>query len=211
MAEGPPLTDLVQRAIEANVRYYDALGRITRDYWQAVFAMVRDAPSLVNQLRKSATEGSPSPSARDTPTTSTASLVLEGTPGAEPSAVFMVNNHLRKTVAAPVMISPFVNASGRVIRPPIRLAPAVVTLEPGGHALVQVSVIITDELEPEVAYRGDVSVPALSDHRIPVLIRRHADESQGSRKEAGGSAPNEASGSTASRRRGGRTRRSKKV
>jgi hypothetical protein len=85
--------------------------------------------------------------------------------------------------------------------------PNVITLEPGGRTLVQIFATITDSLEPDVTYRGEVNVPGLSEHGIPVLLRRHPSVPGGAATDRprGGEAP--AAKRTARRKRRSSPRR----
>ena len=176
MADKLPLEDTLRRAMEANLRYYEALGRVTQDYWKAMFGIWRELPVRLggaqNTARPQAASPPPAP----------ATLVLEGDVGGDAQGVFMVENRLTRTVATTVVTSAFADHSGRAIRPTLRVVPGVVTLEPGGRTLVQLYAAVTDDLDPDVDYRGEVTVPGLSDHAIPVVLRRRA--------QAPASAPN---------------------
>jgi hypothetical protein len=54
----------------------------------------------------------------------------------------------------------------------MRVEPGVVSLEPGGRTLVQIIATITDDLNVGAAYQGEVSVPGLSNTRVPLVLRR---------------------------------------
>lgn len=174
MAEGPPPDEPLRRALEANLQYYEALGRATRDYWAAVSRLWRDLPLRVGNVRFGAPAGpglAARPAAAPAPA-APATLVLEAEAGGEAQGVFMVDNRLSRTVSTAVVTSAFADPSGRAVRPVLRVVPGVVTLEPAGRTLVQLFAAVTDDLDPDVDYRGEVSVPGLSDRGIPVVLRR---------------------------------------
>lgn len=161
--------------MDANLRYYEALGKITQDYMRALFGVFRDIPIRlpIGSATSTQTAAAPKP-ANASASTSAATLVLEAGSGEEANGVFLVENKLARTVSTAVMTSEFADPSGRAIRPALRIVPNVVTLEPGGRSLVQIFAAVSDDLEADVPYRGEVSVPGLSDHGIPVMLRRRA-------------------------------------
>ena len=56
------------------------------------------------------------------------------------------------------------------------LRPATVSLAPGEQAMVRVAAELDDTLESGVRYRGEIAIPALSDRRIPIVLRRRPAE-----------------------------------
>ena len=187
MADKLPLEEPLRRAMEANLQYYEALGRVTQDYWKAVFGIWRALPSQLGAMATgphapAAQAGQPS-SAATMP--STATLVLEAEAGNEAQGVFMVENRLARTVSTAVVTSAFADRSGRAVRPALRIMPGVVTLEPGGRTLVQLYAAVSDDLDADVDYRGEVTVPGLSDNVIPVVLRRRTGRPTGAPNVAG--------------------------
>jgi hypothetical protein len=171
MADKLPFDEPLRRAIDANVRYYEALGKVTQDYWKAIFGILRELPVRFGTGGGAAAPGTP-PVANPTAPTGAASLVLEAPAGGEASGVFLVENRLARVVSTAVVTSAFADPSGRALQPVIRVSPGVVTLPPGGRTLVQIVAAIGDDLAPDTPYRGEVSVPGLSEQGIPVLVRR---------------------------------------
>jgi hypothetical protein len=47
-----------------------------------------------------------------------------------------------------------------------------VILGPGEQAVVRVAAKLDDAFEPGVAYRGEITIPGVSERRIPVVLRR---------------------------------------
>ncbi|MGH7528043.1 MAG: hypothetical protein ACREMX_15220 [Gemmatimonadales bacterium] len=165
MAEKLPFEDPIRRVIEANVRYYEALAKVANDYWRAVLGVWREFP-----IRGAAPPANPAPGVPLQPREAT--LVLEARSGEEAQGVFLVENRLSRQVSTPVVTSGFADRSGREIQPTLRIIPGIITLQPGARTLVQIVAVVTDDLEPGVAYRGEVTVPDLSEQAIPVLVRR---------------------------------------
>jgi hypothetical protein len=194
MADKLPFEEPVRRAMDANLRYYEALAQVTQDYWKAIFGIVRELPIRIGSFGSTpAVSASNRVVAASTPA-SAATLVLEGETGSEANGVFMVENKLGRTVSTAVITSAFADPSGRALQAPLRVVPGVVTLEPGGRTLVQIYATVTDDLEPDVSYRGEVNVPGLSEHGIPLILRR-----RGATEPA---KPAKAKKKTARRRRG---------
>jgi hypothetical protein len=172
MADKLPLEEPLRRVMEANLQYYSALGRVTQDYWKAMFGIWQELPARLGVTTAGPRAATPSPP--PVPSTSAATLVLEGETGGEAQGVFMVENRLARTVSTTVVTSAFADRSGRAVRPALRVVPGVVTLEPGGRTLVELYAAVTDDLDADVDYRGEISVPGLADHAIPVVLRRRA-------------------------------------
>jgi hypothetical protein len=177
MVEKSSLEEPLRRAMEANLRYYEALGGITQDYVKALLGVFRDMPIRIGK-GSGTTAATAKPAAKPanaTVSASAATLVLEAAAGSEAQGVFLVENKLSRTVSTAVMMSEFADPSGRAVRPVLRVVPNVVTLEPGGRTLVQIIAEVSGDLETDVPYRGEVSVPGLSDHGIPVMLRRRVE------------------------------------
>jgi hypothetical protein len=211
MADKLPFEEPLRRAVDANMRYYEALGRVTQEYWKAIFGIVRELPVRFGAASPAATAahgsgGIPNPTA----TATTATLVLEAESGGEARGVFLVENRLGRVVSTAVVTSAFTNPSGRALQPTIRVEPGVVTLPPGGRTLVQIFAVLDDNLETDIPYRGEVNVPGLSESGIPVMLRRlggSVGAASPEEKPAGG-AGRRGTGKPAKRKRaarGGRT------
>lgn len=174
MADKLPFEEPLRRAVDANMKYYEALGRITQDYWKSIFGIWRELPVRFGGVQP-ASAGAAPPAANPTASATAATLVLEAEAGGEAQGMFLVENRLSRIVSTAVVTSAFTNPSGRAVQPTIRVEPGVVTLPPGGRTLVQIFAFIDDALEADVPYRGEVNVPGLSESGIPVLLRRRAN------------------------------------
>jgi hypothetical protein len=177
MPEPPGLPDAVRRIADANLRYYQGLGRLTVDYVRAVAGLVGDLRSAVAPAFAPPTAAGPAPAPPPAaaPPPPAAVLVLEGEAGAEAGAVFRVSNDLRRSVSAPVVVSPFHDETGGEHRLALRVAPEVVELEAGAQTLVEVRAAIPAEAEVGVAYRAEITVPGLGTSGVPVVLRRLPD------------------------------------
>jgi hypothetical protein len=164
-------------AAEAGLRYYTKLGGLAVALTEALVPAIGE---LRPSLRLS--RDTPSPAAGEmqaaVPSTerSEQTIVVEATAGGTGLGVFMVENTTAQAVSAPVGVSAFVDPSGREVRLDLKFSPDVVSLEPGDQVLVQVAAVVDQKLEPDVRYRGEVSIPRLSGARIPIVVRRRPGE-----------------------------------
>jgi hypothetical protein len=216
MADRLPLEEPLRRALDAHLHYYEALGKITQEYWKDLFGIVRDFPVRFGPLGASASSPSARPASATAPTAaapaaSPVTVVLEAESGSEAQGVFAVENRLSRAVSTEVITSPFTDSSGRAVQPALRVVPGIVALAPGARTLVQIFAAVGDELEPGVTYRAEVNVPGLSERGIPIVLRRQASAG---RPAAGtvtprGAAPSAEGVRARSRKRASRRHRSK--
>jgi hypothetical protein len=179
----PSLVDETVRALSG---YYGRLGRIGLDLARTLVAvdglhlptggLRLDATPLIDAFRKAARGGAPADSTPDAASGRAASptLLVEGDGDRPGFGVFLVENLTAEPVSAPITVSAFVDAEGREVRPRLLLRPATVSLDPGQQAMVQLTAELDEALEPGVRYRGEIAIPALSDRRIPIVLRRVA-------------------------------------
>jgi len=181
---GPSLVDESLRAIGG---YYGRLGRIGVEVACALVPdTVRDAaerlPLRLDQSRISARvtslTGSPAAGTGEdiADPGSEATLRIEADGDRPGFGVFLVENLTAQPVTAPIGMSVFVGEQGHEIRPRVVLRPATVNLGPGEHTVVQLAAELDEALEAGVSYRGEIAIPALSDRRIRVVLRRRPAE-----------------------------------
>jgi hypothetical protein len=175
MADKLSIEEPVRRTIDANLKYYQALGEVTQEYFKSLLGVFRDLPIRLGSLGSTSTPAAAATASRSA-AAPTATLVLEAEAGQEAESVFLVENRLPRRVSTTVVTSPFLDPSGRDVQPALRILPGVVTLDPGARTLVRIVAVVSDEWEIDVPYRGTVQVPGLSDHAIPVVLRRRASE-----------------------------------
>lgn len=165
-----------RRALEANVRYYEAVGRASVEYLRAVAGALGEVRGAeTREPRLAAPEHRPrrAPAERsESPAAPAPAMVLEAEAGSAALGAFLVENRMREKVSAPISGSSFVDESGGAITPRLVFDPEIVTLEPGEQLLVRIMAEIGDKLTPDVAYRGEVSVPGLGDSTVPIVLRR---------------------------------------
>jgi hypothetical protein len=167
MAEQSGLDQIFRRALEANARYYEALGQVTTDYLKALAGVLGEVKLPATLASRAA---APAPPAASAPAPS--AMVLVAPAGQTAVGAFMVQNRLGQHVAAPVVTSAFLDPSGAEVRPALAFEPDVVSLDVGEQVLVRVTATIDERLEPGVGYRGEVTVPGLSGDRIALVLRR---------------------------------------
>ncbi len=182
MAERGQLDELWRRGVDANLRFYEGVGRLTADYVRALASVAADlrtgraarpsAPSAADPAPPREAPPRP-PAERQDPV-----LVLEAEAGNAALGVFMVENLLGSKVSAPVTTTPFADSEGREVQPDLSFDPDVITLEPGEQMLVRVAAAIDEAFEPDVAYRGEVSVPGPVGTRVPLVLRRRPEASK---------------------------------
>ena len=163
MAETARFTELFQRTIDANVRFYQDFVSLTLDYYKNLGRIYGDWPQPFWMGAQ--------PFARAEKAASPA-LVLEAEGGKQARGVFLVENKLSRKVTARVTASTFRDPQGKTIAPSLHFQPESVTAEPGEQVLVEVTADIGGNLEPGVRYRGELSVEGLSETSVPVVIRR---------------------------------------
>jgi hypothetical protein len=184
--------DLLQRMLDAQLRYYAEIGRLTVECvesWGDLSRMTRfTAPGDDRFGRQDEPPGrfqqqayAPPPPAATGATVRTAAappaaIVLEGASGSTVQSVFLVENGSAVPVSSPIAPSWFYAPDGAKIQPRLQFDPEVVTVEPGEHLLVQMTATITDDLQLGVTYRGTLGVPGLPGTELAIVVRRHAAE-----------------------------------
>lgn len=176
------LTRLWRTAVDANVRYYQRVGRLSVEYLRAAAGLLHD---LGAPLRGEPDTGTGPPG--DAPARAAAAMVLEGEAGTTAPGVFLVDNALERQVTAPVVASDPVGEDGQPVAVALEFDPPEVTLGAGEQILVRVGARITDALEVGRTYRGALTVPGLTSAGIPFVVRR---------RPAGGSSGDAGPGTT---------------
>ncbi len=170
-AHRPSLGDETVRALNG---YYGRLGRIGLDLVRAMLPVERLRDILPGRPLEaaSATGTVPQAPAEARSPVASPTLLIEARGDRPGVGVFLVENLTARPVSAPIRASPFVDEQGRPVQPRLVFRPATVNLGPGEHAIVRLAASLGEELEPGVPYRGELSIPALSDRRISVVLRR---------------------------------------
>ena len=163
------MEEIWRRVLRANLRYYEAVGRLSVDYVRAVAGAVGSLrggipASTVRAPRTASPEAEASAPA----------LVLEAEAGETASGAFVVENLLSEGMSSPVVASAFASDEGHELRPKLAFEPEVVVLGAGEQVRVRVLATIDEALETGVGYRGEVTVPGLVSRGLSIVVRRLA-------------------------------------
>lgn len=165
-----------RRALDLNVRYYEAWGRVANDYVRDLGATLKSyspamrLPTITLPNVKATTAPPTTPRSADT-TPQPASrpvVLLEAAPGSIATGAVLVENHLPHPVSA--AICAMVDSDIDIIVEPDR-----VDLAPGESAVLRVNATIPQSDSSEVIeIRGELLVPELVGAAVPLLIRNRA-------------------------------------
>ena len=172
MVELPNIGELLRRAALTNISFYEGLVEISASYLKNLSAILDDVQAPASTQAQAAQ-----------PRTKSAALVLEAEAGERAEAYFVVENLLSRKVPAEIIASAVVDPDGEEVAQEMQFDPSTINLEPGERIIVQVAADIEERLEPGVGYRGNITVPGLSDEPAAVIIRRqHGDEESAEKK-----------------------------
>jgi hypothetical protein len=149
--------DVWREAVEAGLRYWGRLGRLAFESVTALVSVAGGPRTTVDR-----------PQPPDPPRT----ILLEAAAGESAVGVFLVENTTVQALSGPVQVSAFVDEQGREVRPAIAFRPDVVVLDPGDQSVVQVAAAVDETFEAEVRYQAEISIPGLSETRVPIVVRR---------------------------------------
>jgi hypothetical protein len=171
MADRTPMEDVMRRAYDANLRYWETVGRAATDYMQSVTKLWADAPLSWKPAAMSWTGPRSSATMHHEPAVSPA-LVMEGVKGAEVRTVLMISNDLAREAEATVEISTLRGPDGRFAPVEVRAIPETLKLAAGARMPVTLVAEISDALLEGADYHGEVTVPGLSERGVPIVVRR---------------------------------------
>jgi len=157
------LADVWRDAAEATLRYWGRLGTLALE---SVTALV----PLVAELRPDDAGQAAVPEGAGAART----ILVEAEAGQSGMGVFLVENTTPQQLSIPVSVSSFLDPGGREVNPAVAFLPDVILLDPGDQLVVQVAAAVDETLEPDVRYHAEISVPGLSQTRIPIVVRRRA-------------------------------------
>jgi hypothetical protein len=167
------LADMWRDAAEASLRYWGRLGRLA---FESVTALV----ALVAELRP----GEAGQAALPEVTRAARTILVEAEAGHSGMGVFLVENTTPQQLSIPVSVSSFLDPDGREVNPAVAFQPDVILLDPGDQLVVQVAAAVDETLEPDVRYHAEISVPGLSQTRIPIVVRRRASAAPRRKRQA---------------------------
>jgi hypothetical protein len=166
--------DTWKRALELNRHYYGTLGRATVDYLKGLAAMLEAATDAGERDGRRPNVSEPSRRDDSVPRAGKPApvLVLEAEAGETAIGIFMIENNLSHPVTARPQVSGFADGYDRRIEPRITFDPPELALSPGEQTLVRILTVIEPSLEPNIRYRGELTVQELPGTRIAIVIRR---------------------------------------
>jgi hypothetical protein len=171
----PPLTRVLGRALDANLRWASILGALAIRTFDLLAASVSElgvqivshqAQAQPRQL--SGTSSHPSSSANPSP----AAIMLEGEAGTRAFGLFVVENNLPQQISTSVEVGPLVDPDGREIPSVLRFEPGIITLAPKQQVVAKVSADISRGLRAGVQYQAEMRVPGIPSARIAIIVRR---------------------------------------
>ncbi len=195
----PLLGDALSRLLDVNTRYYATLGRVTADFLRELAVALEVPPLVPEERRRTASNGAHhppehhsseqhppaqyaphEPASPPRPPVQAAApqqavILLEAEADQTAVGVFLVGNPLNHEVQARPQAWPFYDPPGTTSVPHLVFEPEVISLAPREQTMIKILATVDTSLQPEVRYRCEVSVPALADTRIPVVIRRRPD------------------------------------
>src|SRR5690349_3726214 len=131
------VSDAWRRLLDANMKYYEALGKVTSEYVAAVARVLiplprSTRPSAPNAAAgvRAGSVGGPPPTGGPVAKSNGPMLVLEGEAGTVAQAGFVISNGLPRAVTAPVIVSALCDEAGRGVRPAMRVTPGTLALAP---------------------------------------------------------------------------------
>ena len=150
--------DAWRDVVEAGLRYWGRLGRLA---FESLTALARDVaeqrPAAADRVEER----------RSSPT-----ILVEAEAGESGLGVFLIENTTADQLSIPVTVSSFVDDAGREVHPVVAFRPDVLSLDPGDQFVVQVAAAVDESLEPDVRYHAEITIPGLSETRIPIVVRR---------------------------------------
>ena len=158
MADGPDLSEIVRRTVQANARFYKGWMDLTFEYWRGIAGIlggtpVSDAP--VQEMDAGAS-----------------AVVLEGEAGSVVRGSFLVSNDMEKPVSCAFSSSDFRDPRGSSVPAKASFEPAAVQLAPGEQRVVQVAITVEEALTAGVGYAGEIFIQGMDGFSVPVVLRR---------------------------------------
>ncbi|MDP2956490.1 MAG: hypothetical protein Q8N53_08715 [Longimicrobiales bacterium] len=160
MADELDLTEILRRAVQANVKFYQGWLDLSLDYVRGIsdiFVASGGSSVSVDSLGESAEAGV---------------LVLEGEDGTSAQGAFLVTNDLSRRVSCRLVASQFTDSDGKVVRPKVTFEPRTFELQPGEQRVVQASLVVGRTLVAGYGYQGTFAIEGMEGISVPVVLRR---------------------------------------
>jgi hypothetical protein len=164
---------LLERLLKVDARYVDELGRVTREFLR------ESGAALGESLRAREDSGSRPISAVPLPQPAKppgGTIVLEEEAGKIASDVFLVQNNQNNEVTVRPEVAQFLDPPAS---PKLSFDPREAKLPPQMQVSFRIMAFIEPNLQPDVLYKSELTVPALGAAKTPVVIRRRAPATPG--------------------------------
>jgi hypothetical protein len=159
MADELDVSKILQRAVQANARFYKGFLELSLEY-------VRGISDILSEPETATPEGD------GLVETGAGALVLEGEAGSTVRGAFLVTNDLGRNVSCEFVISEFADPDGATVHAKAAFEPSHLDLEPGAQQVVRAMIPVDSKLAAGVAYTGEVAIKGLDGFTIPVVLRR---------------------------------------
>src|SRR3972149_4785447 len=148
MADGPDLTEIVRRTVQANARFYKGWVDLSLEYFRGI-SEIFGAGGLVPSAPREEVE------------TGMGVVVLEAEAGGVAQGAFLVTNDLGRKMTCELVSSEFADSSGAKVGAQPRFEPPKLELAPGEQRVVQVVIPIDEKLTAGVAYSGQFAIKGM--------------------------------------------------
>ncbi|HKJ02225.1 MAG TPA: hypothetical protein VJ997_07210 [Longimicrobiales bacterium] len=160
MADGPDLSELVRRTIDANTRFYQGWVNLSLEYFRGITEVFGGVQTAVSDASgQTASAGSDA-------------VVLEAVEGATASGAFLVTNDLGRTLKCELVASGFEGGDGDGAPAVVAFDPPSFSLEPGEQRVVRAAVAVDPKLAAGVAYTGTFGIKGMEGFSVPVVLRK---------------------------------------
>jgi hypothetical protein len=160
---------LLERLLKLDARFVDELGRVTRDF-------LRESGATLGESLRAREDGGSHPTPAvpmpQPPRPLGATIVLEEEASKIASSVFLVQNNQNYEITVRPEFSQFLDPLAPGASPNVSFDPKEVRLPPQMQVSIRIMAFIDPNLQPDVLYKCELTVPALGGTRTPVIIRR---------------------------------------
>ncbi len=171
MTEGSSLGRIVGRALEANLRYVTLATKVANSVAGAALTTLSDGGRRSVSAAARAVQRKQFAQPQQ-PQSLQSAILLEGTAGSKPTALFLLENHLPHEVSARVEITPLLTPSGRTLKSTLQFDKRRIVLAPGQQVVARIGAPITKKLVTGERYIGEIRVQGIPGASVPLVLRR---------------------------------------
>jgi hypothetical protein len=159
MADGPDVSEILRRTVQANARLYKGWVDLSVEYWRGIGEIFGvTPPSSGEEAEREENTGG--------------LLVLEAPAGSTARGAFLVTNDLGRNVRCELVASELSGPRGVKLPVQVNFDPPSLELAPGQQHVVAALVAVEDRLTPGAAYGGTLSIRGMDDFSVPFVLRR---------------------------------------